>query len=217
MKNKLFVFDVDGTLTDSVIKYITSVTRSLWSLGISDIDTDYNNYKHHTDSYALRYNYERNFDKNLPVGLLERFEKDLVLQMSKLDPIVEIKGARVLIDFLRSKEIPFCFATGGLPKPTWIKLDQCKIWYNELLLATSKTHESREGFVLEAIEKAKSFYGQTKFDQIISVGDGVWDLKTAKKLSLDFVGIGERHREKLIAEGVESWFTNLEDFKNAIF
>ncbi len=182
-------------------------------MGISDIDTDYNNYTHHTDSYALRYNYERNFGTTFPDGLLDDFEADLIYQMSKFDPVKEIEGAKSLIQFFKDRQVSFCFATGALPKPAMIKLQQCDIWYDEKILATSKTHESREGFVLDAIAKAKSFYNIERFDQILSLGDGVWDLKTAQNLSLDFVGIGDRNRKKLIENGAKNCFSDLTQFR----
>ncbi len=217
LKNKLFIFDIDGTLTDSVPMYLISVTKSLQALGIKDIDTDYNNYKHHTDSYALRYNYERNFQNNIPDHLLEDFETDLVRQMGEFDPVQEIRGAKSLLDTFRTHQVSFCFATGALPKPAILKLEQCDLWYDKKILATSKTHESREGFVLDAIERAKSFYNKDQFDQIVSIGDGVWDLKTAQNLSLDFVGIGERNRKKLLENGAKHCFDNLLAFKEHLF
>lgn len=196
--------------------YLISVTKSLQSLGIADIDTDYNNYIHHTDSYALRYNYERNFGTKMPDGLLDDFETDLLYQMSLFDAVKEIRGAKMLLQFFKDNSIPFCFATGALPKPAMMKLDQCDLWYEKRILATSKTHESREGFVMDAIEKAKQFYARTEFDEIISIGDGVWDLKTAQNLSLDFVGIGYKNREKLMAQGAKNCFSNLEEFKKSL-
>nr|WP_282100268.1 HAD hydrolase-like protein [Aquimarina sp. MMG016] len=217
MKNKLFIFDIDGTLTDSVSMYLISVTQSLLSFGITDIDTDYNNYKHHTDSYALRYNYERNFQNDLPDNLLDDFEEDLVRQMLNFDPVKEIMGAKSVIQFFRDNDISFCFATGALPKPAMLKLDQCDIWYDEQILATSKTHESREGFVIEAIERSKSFYSRSDFDQIISVGDGLWDLKTAQNLSLDFIGIGSKNEAKLLDHGAKHCFHDLIEFKKHLF
>ncbi len=217
MKNSLFIFDIDGTLTDSVFMYLEAVTKSLQSVGITNIDTDYDNYKHHTDSYALRYNYEQNFNTEVPSDLLHQFETDLVCQMSKFDPVKEIKGAKSLLEMFRVRNIAFCFATGSLPEPSMIKLDQCDIWYDEKILATSKTHESREGFVLDAIERAKAFYDQNTFDQIISIGDGVWDLKTARNLSLDFVGIGERNRTKLLELGATTCFKDLNEFGKTLF
>lgn len=212
MKNNLFIFDIDGTLTDSVEMYHVAITKSMISLGILDIDTDYDNYIHHSDSYALRYNYERNFDTSFSSELLDNFENDLVTQMNMLNPVEEIKGAKSLLTAFREKKIPFCFATGSLPKPAIHKLKQCNLWHDELLLSTSKTHESREGFVRDAIERSKVYYGKDQFDTIISIGDGIWDLKTAQNLSLDFIGIGYKNREKLEKQGAKHWFKDIEEF-----
>lgn len=193
--------------------YLISVTKSLQAMGISDIDTDYNNYRHHTDSYALRYNYERNFDIPFQKSLIDDFEDNLIHQMAKLDPVHEITGAKALLHYLRNSEIVFCFATGALPKPAMVKLEQCEIWYDSDVLATSKTHESREGFVLDAIERAKKFYRKDHFDRIVSVGDGVWDLKTAQNLSLDFIGVGDKNKAKLKESGALHCVSDLEEFK----
>lgn len=197
--------------------YLISVTKAMMSLGIQDIDTDYNNYKHHTDSYALRYNYERNFQESFSENLLKDFENSLMEQMLQFDPVKEINGAKSLIQFFRNNEIPFCFATGALPKPAILKLQQCDIWHDELLLATSMTHESREGFVMDAIEKAKTFYDTSIFTNIVSVGDGLWDLKTAQNLSLDFVGIGDKNKEKLIKNGATKCYVDIEEFRKKLF
>ncbi|MBP2834108.1 HAD family hydrolase [Aquimarina sp. U1-2] len=217
MKNTLFIFDIDGTLTDSVPMYLMSVTNAMQALGINDIDTDYNNYQHHTDSYALRYNYKRNFATVPPAGLLDDFETDLVRQMNLFTPVEEINGAKSLIAYFREQHISFCFATGALPKPAMMKLEQCNIWHDERLLATSKTHETREGFVLDAIKKAKTYYNTSSFDKIVSLGDGLWDLKTAQNLHLDFVGIGDKNKTKLLAHGALYCFTDLVEFKEKYF
>ncbi|WP_405209350.1 HAD family hydrolase [Aquimarina sp. LLG6339-5] len=217
LKDTLYIFDIDGTLTDSVPMYLISVTKAMMNMGINNIDTDYNNYKHHTDSYALRYNYERSFKQDLSENLLGDFENNLVTQMLEFDPVKEIKGAQSLIQSFRDKSIPFCFATGALPKPAMLKLEQCSIWYDELLLATSMTHESREGFVMDALKKAKAFYNISEFTKIISVGDGLWDLKTAQNLSLDFVGIGDKNKEKLLQNGATRCYSNIDEFSKSMF
>lgn len=212
-KETLFVFDIDGTLTDSATAYLLAITRAFKAMGIVDIDTDYDNYRHHTDSYALRYNFERNFVDNYNPALIEELEDRLVTEMRLQNTISEIKGAAAFVDLLRKNDIPFCFATGGLPSPSFLKLQQAKIWYDESILATSKMHETREGFVSEAIEKAKVFYGITNFRTVYSVGDGIWDFRTAQNLSLDFIGMGSRNI---------NWFQNqrqlsFQDYQEIIY
>jgi len=217
LEDTLYVFDIDGTLTDSVPMYLMSVTNAMMSLGITDIDTDYANYKYHTDSYALRYNYERNFNKSMPKSFLQDFQSNLIGQMKMFNPVSEINGAKSLIEFFRDNQVPFCFATGALPKPAMMKLKQCGIWYDKELLATSLISESREGFVLEAVERAKKFYKRTEFETIVSVGDGLWDLKTAQNLSLDFVGIGTKNKEELLKNGAARCYSDIAEFRKANF
>ncbi|MFC5047548.1 HAD family hydrolase [Aquimarina hainanensis] len=215
--NTLFVFDIDGTLTDSVPMYLMAVTNAMYALGIKEIDTDYNAYKHHSDSYALRFNYERNFEIPYTKEILTLFEKALIEEMKTFSPVTEIKGAGRFIDFLKTAKIPFCFATGSLPKPALLKMKQSGIWCDEAVLATSKTHEARTGFVAEAIEKAKKYYATSGFSKIISVGDGVWDLKTAKEMSLDFVGIGSKNKKELIKLGAQHYFDSIEELQSYFF
>ena len=214
-KETLFIFDIDGTLTNSTQAYLQAITRAFKAMGIVDIDTDYDNYKHHTDSYALRYNFERNFSQGYNPALIEELEDRLIEEMQLQNTVDEIKGAAPFIDLLRKKDIPFCFATGALPSPSYLKLQQAKIWYDKEILATSKTHETREGFVSEAIVKAKSFYSIQDFKTVYSVGDGIWDFRTAKNLSLDFIGMGSRNMKWFQNEGQLS-FENFQEMSKVL-
>ena len=210
-KTKLLIFDIDGTLIDSVSGYHEVIINAMTDLGIENIDTDFNALKHHTDSYALKYNYENFFDKELPEDLLDQFE-DLIVTYLKTQPkTIAIKGVDKILNQLRDSEYAFAFATGSLPESAILKMKSAGLEMNAALLATSKTSFSREGFVLEAIEKAKNYYNVTEFEQIISVGDGIWDLKTAQNLDLDFIGIGPKNKAVMEANGMECWF---EDFTN---
>ena len=41
--------------------------------------------------------------------------------------------------------------------------------------------------------KSKNYFQVTTFENIISVGDGVWDVKTAKNLGIYFLGIRDKN------------------------
>ena len=212
-KNTLIIFDIDGTLVESVSTYHEVVTQSLKALGIKEIDTNFDALLHHTDSYALKFNYENYFEKELPNELISRFEDILFEQLKAFPKTEAILGAREAIEHLKIKGYSIAFATGSLPKTAILKLQDAKIWFDEKILTTSKNSFSREGFVLEAIDEASKFYNVPFYESIISVGDGVWDLKTAQKLNLDFVGIGQKNKAQLMNLGMEYWFENFKDFK----
>lgn len=210
-KTKLLIFDIDGTLVDSTIAYHEVVIAAMKEMGFVTIDTNFNALKHHTDSYALQFNYEKNFTHHFSEALLDDFEELLVKYLTQQPQTIEIKGAKNVIEQLKVSEYAIVFATGSLPKAALLKMREAGIWIEKDVLATSKTSLTREGFVLEAIEKAKNYYSVANFEQIISVGDGIWDLKTAQNLSLDFVGIGKKNKTIMQQNGMQHWF---EDFSN---
>ena len=208
-KSKLIVFDIDGTLVDSVAGYHQVIINAMTDMGLTTIDPNFNVLKHHTDSYALKFNYEKNFTADFSMDLLDRFEDLIVQYLLKQPETKPIKGANEFILQLQDTEYGVAFATGSLPESALLKMNQAGVWIDEALLATSKTSLSREGFVLEAIERAKKYYQTTTFDQVISVGDGIWDLKTAQNLNLEFVGIGHKNKSILEENGMVNW---IEDF-----
>ena len=64
------------------------------------------------------------------------------------------------------------------------------------LLVASDTYFEREIIVSKVIAYAKTYYKIEKFDSIISIG--VWDLLTAQKIDLDFIGIGQKKQGALL-------------------
>ena len=212
-KRKLIVFDIDGTLIDSVTGYHDVITKAMTALGVEKIDTNFNVLKHHTDSYALKYNYENFFKEELPLTLLDAFEKQIVYYLKQQPSTTAINGSKNLLYELENSEYAIAFATGSLPESAIFKMNQAGLPMNHLLLATSKTSFTREGFVLDAIERAKAYYKVSEFEEIISIGDGVWDLKTAQNLNLEFIGIGAQNKATMLANGMQHWIEGFISFK----
>lgn len=79
------------------------------------------------------------------------------------------------------------------------------------MVASDELYE-RENIILEGIKKAKELYSVEEFSRIISFGNGLWDLKAAQNLKLEFVGVGDRNKEILLANGCEK---HVYDFKNS--
>ena len=210
MKDTLFVFDIDGTLIDSAQSYALVLIEAFKHMGIVEIDTEFDNYLHHTDSYALQYNFEKNFDEPFNHDLFTVLDEALGKEIRQHPAVVEVNGAKNFIETLRDSNTAFAFATGAFPIPTRYKMTQAEIWYDESLLVTSIHHMTRETMVADAIEKAKTYFQLQSPKRIISVGDGLWDLETANNLNIEFVGIGNRNKDVLLDNGCKTWFEDIE-------
>lgn len=212
-KKSLIVFDIDGTLTDSVKIHQQSFTEALHEIGVTAINSEFKTFKHHTDSYIVKEIYENNFQKPFSKEKFIQFEKILTEKIS-CEKINEIKGVKKMIEFLENKtDFGICYATGSLRRAAELKLKSINIKFDSNLLIASDDIYEREGIVSNAIENALKYYQVEKFDRIISVGDGLWDLLTAQNLGLEFIGIGLKNKEILIQNGAKIVFKNLTKFK----
>ncbi|MFV0293745.1 MAG: HAD family hydrolase [Paracoccus sp. (in: a-proteobacteria)] len=214
----LIVFDIDDTLTKSEYQHQLAYVNSMKEFGIENINQNWKEYKHHTDSYILKINYENNLDKKFDLNLVPKFESKMAEIMQTLKSVEEIEGARNFVKYLKKdKNYALTFATGSFRKPALLKLKQADIWHDEKLVATSNEYYEREQIVIDAIEKAKEFYRISNFENIISVGDGIWDMKTARNLNVKFIGVGMKNLDDFKKENIEVHTENWKnfDFKTA--
>ena len=208
----LIVFDIDGTLTDSVKQHQEAFSETLFELGLSEINAEFNSFKHHTDSYISKEIYEHNQKEPFSEEKKNQFEKGLTERIKRIR-FHEISGAKKLVDKLEKEgEVGVCYATGSLRKAAEHKLDSIGIEFKEWQLVASDTIYERENLVSNAIRNASENYGVQEFERIISVGDGLWDLLTAKNLDLEFLGVGETNRALLIKNGAETVLKDMTEF-----
>lgn len=135
-----------------------------------------------------------------------------------LEPIKEVSGAIEFVDYLRKeKNYALTFATGSLLKPAILKLEQANIWHDKRLIASSNNFYEREEIVNDGIERAKQYYNVVAFENVISIGDGIWDLKTAQNLNVKFIGVGMKNYNDFKKENIEVHTENWDnfDFENA--
>lgn len=212
MSKKLIVFDIDGTLTDSVQIHHSAFREALYYIGVEKIDAEFKSFKHHTDSFIAKEIYEHASNKLFSEAKFTAFENYLTEKIST-QKVIEIKGAKQLIEALnKNTNFCICFATGSLLRPALHKLNSIGIDFDKELLVASDTIYGREGIVSKAIENAKEFYGVHNFESIISVGDGLWDLLTAQNLNLDFIGVGDINKEILKKNGAKTIYSDLTEF-----
>ncbi len=212
MKAKLAIFDIDGTLTDSVKILQSAFVKALNNFGLYDFDTNWSSYKHHTDSYIFKTIFEAQLKKPLIQKDIERFEDllyELISEAIIQNPLKEIEGAKNFLSALtHNSEFDIVFATGSLFNPAKLKLEQVGISLPDKLLISANQIFSRDELVLKAIATAKVFYSNNAYEQIISFGDGLWDYETSKNINIDFIGI---NNEKLQEYNVPSFYLNYRD------
>ena len=184
--------------------------RSLAELGVKDHGFDLNAFPHHTDSYISKEIFERSTGKTFKNELKKQFEETLWNDI-KEKSIQEVNGASAFVNRLHSEgQIKFCFASGALRRTAIFKLKEIVVPFHEELVVASDEHHSREEILKNAISNTQKRYRIDKFDQIYSIGDGIWDLKTAQNLGLEFIGIGTQHKQLMQEHGMAHHFDDFD-------
>ena len=219
---KLAIFDIDGTLTETnEIDDKCFVKAFADSHQIKEIDTDWTKYTHVTDSGLVseifnqklgRAPTEKDFlaFKNCFIRNLNEYAlKDETL-------FAEISNAKTMLEKLSlEKNWAIAFATGSFYDSAKLKLEKAKIDVKDFLIATADDAVSREEILQTAIEKSLGKYRLKKFEKIVSIGDGVWDVRTAKNLSLDFIGIASgKEADALREAGANYIIKDFRDYEN---
>jgi phosphoglycolate phosphatase-like HAD superfamily hydrolase len=204
---KLAIFDVDGTLTKTnEVDTKCFLEAFVDSHQITEIDTNWTRYKHATDSAITweivneKLNREPNeqdfsaFKTNFVFRLKEYLTKSEML-------FTEIPSAREMLQRLQNeRNWAIAIATGCYYESARIKLEAAKISIENYPYGTADDAMSREDILRTAIKKSLQHYRQSGFDKIVSIGDAVWDIKTAKNLNVSFLGIAKGKRAELLRE-----------------
>jgi phosphoglycolate phosphatase-like HAD superfamily hydrolase len=101
-------------------------------------------------------------------------------------------------------------ATGGWRLSAQLKLAAAGLDCRGVPLASADDGLTREEIVEQAC--ARAGFSISAATRIVSVGDGVWDVRTARSLGLRFLGVGEgTHAEALYRAGAGSVLPDLAD------
>lgn len=212
MNSILFVFDIDGTITDTVLDHQKAFAQSLKEIGVENIRDDFNQFLHHTDSFISKTIYEKETHLAFNAEKQNAFEARLTEKILQLS-IHEIPGASQLLKRLRlQNKVTIVFATGALRTTAEYKLKALKIPFEPWQLVASDSIQERENIVKQAISNALKLSSFEQFERIIAVGDGLWDLKAAQHLGLEFIGIGKKHQQTLLNHGADQLYADWTDF-----
>lgn len=219
---KLAIFDIDGTLTaTNAVDDECFVKAFAESHQISDIETDWTKYKHVTDFGIVSEIFEKKLKRPAREADFAAFKncfvenlREFARQDAKL--FAEIPSAKAMLERLKlEKDWAIALATGCFYDSAALKIKAAKMNIEDFPIATADDAVSREEILRIAIEKSLAYYRQNEFEKIVSIGDGVWDVRTAKNLSLHFIGIAKDERaEKLRQAGAEFVIKDFRDYKS---
>jgi phosphoglycolate phosphatase-like HAD superfamily hydrolase len=190
-KPNIAVFDIDGTLTDSVRAHQLAFEAALRDFNFPALRTDWGNYRHHSDSAILTEAWvEAGWEGPANLARLEESYLRHYRAAVTAEPFEKIPGVNAFLEHLREDGWVLAFATGSLRSGALHKLGVAGVDGTTEVLVTATEFETREEIVSHAVELACEMAGGSVPRRVISIGDGVWDLKTAQNLGYEFLGIG---------------------------
>ena len=221
----LVIFDVDGTLCDTFNIDVDCFLESVANLyGITEPNTDWAKYPTVTDLAITicileeRLNRQPDEDeiqdfKNHSLALLEDYRTKEPWRFK------EIEGASQILPKLNQEsEWKVAIASGCFRDSGTLKLKAAGIDVEDFPAAFAEDAFMREEILQSVVLKALKLYQQNHFERIVSVGDGLWDVRTARNLMLPFLGRNSGEgKEKLIGAGATHVIKDFTDYNELIF
>lgn len=207
----LIICDIDGTLTDTNAVDTDCFLASLKSVAGIDLGTrDWNQFPEVTDGaivHELLKAYATADEAAMERAIRTDFVTRLIMEAeANPDRFQALPGAAEFIEAARSHPaFAIAFATGGWTESAQIKLQMAGLDTEGLVMATSSDRNRRSEIIQLAVERS------ARSDlTAVYVGDGLWDLKAAHELDLDFIGIGPE-ADRLRTAGARAVFPDFRD------
>ena len=209
---RLVIFDVDGTLTDSMAVDAWCFLRTFVELcGITNLDADWSRYKNVTDAGVFQEvilsRLGRYPSLNEKIGFRDHMVK-LLRAEAQNAPMRCVAGAAQFLAWLEgSGQFRVAIATGCWSESARVKMASAGMHYDDYPSASADDALERESIIRLAIQRAVLRIGA--IDGAVYIGDGIWDARACRDLGLPFIGVGTgRAAEKLLDEGAISVVKN---------
>jgi len=203
----LAIFDVDGTLTSTnEVDELCFVQAFADAHAITGVDTNWDGYRHTTDSGITLQIFQDRFGRNAKPNELSDLQRCFVRLLKEqlvAGPrlFAAIAGStRMLAKIRQEPEWTVAVATGCWQVSAQLKLKAANLTLNGFPIASAEVGLSRAEILQAAIERAGAHYQQTSFDRVVSIGDARWDVRAARNLEINFVGVGSGERARLLSD-----------------
>jgi phosphoglycolate phosphatase-like HAD superfamily hydrolase len=223
----LIIFDIDGTLTQTNrVDDRCFVQAFADELGLTEINPDWSRYPTVCDSGITQHLFQEYFQRN------PRFDETLRLQRRFVALLEEayqqepgsfaaVPGAGPMLQALKQDpQYRIAIATGGWQLSALLKLEKAQIDIAGLPAAFADHGITREVIIATAMAMARGTYRQPQFSCVTYVGDGVWDVRTARQLGLNFIGIAQGEKATALravgATAIIQDFTDLVRFREVL-
>jgi phosphoglycolate phosphatase-like HAD superfamily hydrolase len=211
----LVIFDIDGTLTQTVNADAECFVRSLADVyGFTDVDTDWSRYTHATDSGIFHEIYEARVGRSPTSNEVSDFRQHFVGLLGQAlteTPSRPVTGVPQLLSRLAcSVEHGVALATGAWRDSARLKMVSAGLCYGDYPAASSDDAFDRESIIRLSMRRAAERYGT--FSNVVYVGDGVWDARASRSVGISFIGVAtDCYAARLAAEGAVCVFPDFSD------
>ena len=213
---QLVMFDIDGTLTETVMIDEECFVRSFRDVfGFANIDTHGSHYRRTTDSGIFHDVFTSRIGRSPTAQEVLRFRQhfiQLLAAASSQSPFAPVAGADRLLSRLAQRgSHRVSLATGGWRDSARLKMASAGMCFDDHPSASADDALDRESIMRLSRQRAVDRYGEP-FACTVYIGDGVWDARACRSVGIPFIGIGTGSRAtQLSAEGAVRVFPDFSD------
>ena len=201
---RLAIFDIDGTLTQTnrldAMCFVRAVAEEF---GIATGD-DWSQYAHSTDSGISSEIVERALHRRPTAVELSRLQHRFVallehaIAASPASCRATPGAAEGLRQLDQAEHWAVAIATGSWRASAVVKMRAAGLSVAGRPAAFADDSVWREDIIACAQRRALAHYECAQFDRVVYLGDAVWDVRSARRLRLPFIGVGGARRAAML-------------------
>lgn len=192
----LLIFDVDGTLVDSLAAEAICFSRACEeALGLNGVSSDWESYQSPSDSGIVDELVERHFGRSASSDDLERVERgffSLLKETYAARPELCREVAGAVVAWERAQQLPdtmVSIATAGWLTTAKLKLSIAGFEIRDVAIATSNDARAKIDIMRISHERALTRARVPRFASVTYIGDSGGDRRAAAALGFAFIGI----------------------------